>query len=357
MTYAGAKGETAAQMSEVLGFSHLTFNVHAVFLATLGSKDFTLALANGIFLDEGFSICPSFSELLAKYYIASARRLPFHDEPRISADAINDWVTYQTSYTIQEIVTTNDVADADFALMNAVYFGGLWKFPFDERRTRLATFDVSPLESVTVNMMVQTARLRFSYNRRLHSRILELPYEGDRLAMYIILPVQKNGLAALERKLSFGTVTSAIADLSRRRVPIAIPRFKMSVDENLPDILSDMGMNLAFTPAADFSGIASGVFITKVIHAAFIGMNEKGTEAAADTAVDMGTRTCTSLTRATSSPITRSSSSFATAGPGRFSSSGVSSGHNSTTLNKRVRFESRTPQRYQCKRVSVNICR
>ena len=288
MTYAGAKGETAAQMSEVLGFSNLTFNVHAVFLATLGSKDFTLALANGIFLDEGFSICPSFSELLAKYYIASARRLPFHDEPRISADAINDWVTYQTSYTIQEIVTTNDVADADFALMNAVYFGGLWKFPFDERRTRLATFDVSPLESVTVNMMVQTARLRFSYNRRLHSRILELPYEGDRLAMYIILPVQKNGLAALERKLSFGTVTSAIADLSRRRVPIAIPRFKMSVDENLPDILSDMGMNLAFTPAADFSGIASGVFITKVIHAAFIGMNEKGTEAAAATAVTGG---------------------------------------------------------------------
>ena len=285
MTYAGAKGETAAQMSEVLGFSHLRFNVHAIFLATLGSKDFTLAMANGIFLDNGFSICPSFPELLAKYYVASAKRLPFHDDPTASADSINDWVRYQTSNMIQKIVAPDDIADAEFALMNAVYFGGVWKCPFDEDDTRLADFYVSPHESVSVNMMVQTARLRCSFNRRLRSQILELPYEGDRLSMYILLPSRKNGLAALERKLSFATVTSALANLRRRRVSIAIPRFKMSVDENLKNILSDMGMKLAFTSEADFGGIASDVFITKVIHAAFIGVDEKGTEAGAATAV------------------------------------------------------------------------
>ena len=290
MTYAGARGATAAQMCQVLGFSPLTFNVHATFRAILNSMnanqgDYTLALANGLFVDTSFSVRLSFPSLLANYYSASFKLLIFREDPAWSADYINQWVEDKTNEKIKDIVSEDDLRSAEFALANAIYFKGSWECPFDPLDTRTAPFHISSAQATAVHMMIQTARLRYSMNRRLRCQILELPYEGDRLAMYILLPTETDGLAALESKLNFRSLTSALAELRRRRLSVAIPRFEMTVDEKLPKILSKMGMKLAFTPNADFGGIASGVYISKVIHKAFIGVDEKGTEAAAATIV------------------------------------------------------------------------
>ena len=172
--------------------------------------------------------------------------------------------------------------------IRVAYFKGQWKCPFDPYRTDVAPFHVSSSESTQVNMMIQTARFRYSLNRRLNCQILELPYRGNRLAMYILLPRKFDGLASLESKLTFSSITSAIAQLRPRRISVAIPRFEMTVGKNLPEVLKAMGMKLAFTPAADFTGISSStrpLYISEVIHKAYIGVDEEGTEAAAATVV------------------------------------------------------------------------
>ena len=239
MTYAGARGQTASEMSQVLGFSSLKFNVHPIFRATLGSINawggglYKLALANGVFLTEGLSVRLSFQRLISKYYSAGFEVLDFAGDPQGAADYINQWVEGRTSGKIKDIVSPDLIEQSVMALANAIYFKGFWKCPFNTLDTRPAPFKVSPGQEVSVNTMIQTARLRYSVNRRLGCQILELPYDGDRLAMYILLPTEKDGLAALESKLTFSSVTSALAGLHTRRLSVAIPRFEITVSSEL----------------------------------------------------------------------------------------------------------------------------
>ena len=295
MTYAGARGQTAKEMCEVLRFCQMKSNVHALFRATLASLNaphgrYTLSLANGVFVDTGFNLRQSYRSVLSKCYSASSSVLDFSGDPTEAAKYISQWVEDRTNDKIQDIVSKRDVDGAALALVNAIYFKGQWKYGFDPDRTVVAPFRVSSSESTQVNMMIQTARFRYSLSRRLNCQILELPYRGNRLAMYILLPRKVDGLASLESKLTFSSITSAIAQLRPRRISVAIPRFELTVDEKLRGMLQAMGMNLAFTPSADFTGISpvGPLFVFDVIHKAHIGVDEEGTEAAAATVVIIG---------------------------------------------------------------------
>ena len=292
MTYAGARGQTAKEMCQVLRFCRLKSNVHALFRATLASLNaphgrYTLSLANGVFVDTGFTLRLSYRILLSNCYSASSRVLDFSGDPTGAADYINQWVEDRTNDKIQDIVSPTDVEGASLALVNAIYFKGTWKYPFDPKCTEVAPFQISARESTQVNMMIQTARFRYSLNRRLNCQILELTYRGNRLAMYILLPTDVDGLASLESKLTLFSITSAIAQLRPHRISVAIPGFEMTVGEKLPEVLKAMGMNLAFTSAADFTGISPvrPLYVSDVIHKAYIGVDEEGTEAAAATVV------------------------------------------------------------------------
>ena len=292
MTYAGARGQTAKEMCQVIRLCRLKYNVRALFDATLASLNaalgrYTLSLANGVFVDTGFTLRLSYRSVLSNCYSASFKQLDFSGDPEEAANYINQWVEDRTNEKIQDIVSEGDVKGAALALANAIYFKGTWKCGFDPDRTAVAPFRVSSSESTHVNMMTQTARFRYSLNRRLNCQILELPYRGHRLAMYILLPKNVDGLASLEHKLTIYSITSAFAQLRPRRVSVAIPRFEMTVGKKLPEVLKTMGMNLAFTTAADFTGISPvrPMFVSDVIHKAFIGVDEKGTEAAAATVV------------------------------------------------------------------------
>ena len=132
------------------------------------------------------------------------------------------------------------------ALVNAIYLKGQWKCPFNPDIKRTAMFQVSSDEEGPVKMMIQTARFRYSLNRRLDCQILELPYCGDRLAMYILLPTRTGGLASLERKLIFNSVNSALTKLRRRRLSVAVPVFEMKVDKNFHGVFEGDGNETCF---------------------------------------------------------------------------------------------------------------
>ena len=157
-----------------------------------------LSLANGVFVDTGFTLRQSYRSVLSDCYSASSSVLDFSGDLTGAADYINQWVEDRTNDKIQDIVAPIDVESAALALANAIYFKGQWKCPFGPDRTDVAPFRVSSFESTQVNMMTQTARFRYSLNRRLNCQILELPYKGNRLAMYILLlPRKVDGLASL----------------------------------------------------------------------------------------------------------------------------------------------------------------
>lgn len=290
MTYSGARGPTAYEMCLVLGFCRLTFNVHAMFRVTLESlnspdSQYALLLANGLFVNDRFNILPSFTNLLATYYSAGFETLDFNNDAAGSADYINQWVEERTNDKIQNLLKPGQVQDSPQVLVNTIYFKGDWKCQFS--RTTQAHFHTSNSKQSMVKMMLQTAKFGYSENDFLQCQILELPYCGDRLAMYILLPRETEGLASLESKLTFKTVTSALAKVRKQKLKVGIPKFDITKDLGLVPILNSMGIKRAFTPSADFTGISttSLLFVKDVIHKAFVKVDEKGTEAAAATAV------------------------------------------------------------------------
>ena len=293
MTYAGSRGKTAKEMRQVLGFGPLKSTVPKAFSATLGSMkaakgQYTFASANVVFVDKGFCMRPSYRSLLANYYSAGFKTLDFHKTAK-SAQYINKWAKYRTNGTITDIINPTNIKGSGLALVNVIYFKGRWKSPFSRGHTRKATFHISPSRTTQVNMMIQTARFKYSFNRRLDCKILKMPYSGDGIAMYILLPRKRYGLAALESQLTYRRIASALAHLRPHSRSVAIPRFEVTFDRNMPETLKAMGMKLAFEQMADFRSISrkQPLHVNEVIHKAVIGVDERGTEAAAATEVTL----------------------------------------------------------------------
>ena len=294
MAYAGARGSTATEMLKVLRFGPLQSKLHETFHATLLSMNkgqgdyYNLTVADAMFVHKHFPTIKEFRKLIAANYMAGIKELDFSGDPTGTAKFINKWISDWTEEKIKDVVTPDMIQTSVIALVNTIYFRGLWTLPFNPDATTVAKFDVSPGYSTKARMMVQTARFRYGLNRRLRCQILELPYEGDRLAMYILLPTDRYGLAELEKKLTFNTVTQALARLWHRRMSVAIPKIKMTVlAKRIPKKLENMGMKKLFTLSADFTGISHvrPLFVSDVIHKAFVDIDEVGTEAAAATVV------------------------------------------------------------------------
>ncbi|MFP4171499.1 MAG: serpin family protein [Candidatus Hydrogenedentota bacterium] len=295
MTYAGAGGETAAQMEEVLRFAGE--DVHEVFAAVVGElrereaeEDYELVVANALWGQEGYDFAPAFLELLEMQYEAPLREADFAGEPEAEADRINAWVEEQTQERIQDIIppgTLNPLTR--LVLANAIYFKGAWLEPFEEEATEAGEFTRADGEVVDVDMMRQTEQFRYAEVDGV--QVLELPYEGRDVAMLVALPETHDGLAALEAELTADTVEQWVDALSQEQVDVRLPKFEFTTELRLDDVLQAMGMEHAFSPRdSDFSGMApdaDDLHISAVLHKAFIDVHEEGTEAAAATAVVM----------------------------------------------------------------------
>ena len=294
MTSAGARGETADQMAKVLCLPASGGTIHAAYSAlqsdlnAAGAKGaFDLVVANRLWGQKGYKFLPDFLQLLDTSYSAGLEPLDFAADTEGSRKTINAWVERETRDKIKDLLKPG-VLDAmtRLVLTNAIYFKGKWASEFDKKLTRDEDFFVTPEKKVAAPLMRQTAEFGYFDGGEMHA--LELAYQGDRLAMVVLLPKSKDGIEGLEAALTPNMLEGTCAGLRRREVQVALPRFKTTAEFSLKDTLVAMGMADAFDPGrADFSGMtgAKDLSISAVVHKAFVDVNEEGTEAAAATAV------------------------------------------------------------------------
>jgi serpin B len=302
MTYAGASGETAQRMAATLHFLlgqdrlHPAFNWLAAELAKRGegaqgkdAKGFRLNIVNAIWGQKGYEFLPAFLDVLAENYGAGLRILDFINETEQSRVAINKWVSNQTEGRITDLIPPGVINELTrLVLTNAIYFNAAWAYPFNKGATEDGPFYLLNGGQVTVRLMRQTES--FGYIEGAGYQAIELPYDGGQLSMMILLPASGK-FQAFEEDLQARQVSDIIGGLQPTRVALTMPKFEFKSQFSLKDILSNMGMPIAFSPdEADFSGMTgnSELSISDVIHKAFVSVDEAGTEAAAATAVVVG---------------------------------------------------------------------
>ncbi|MBI5837540.1 MAG: serpin family protein [Candidatus Eisenbacteria bacterium] len=297
MTYAGAAGDTRAEMASVFHFPLAQDSIHAAFGAVLSSLDrgaalggYELSLANRLWGQRGFPFLAPFLDITGIHYRAELQTLDFHAHPSEARDTINTWVGEKTRGKIPELMPRSAVtSDTRLVLTSAIYFKGQWQTKFDPNLTASGPFHVAP----GVDRMVPTMRGELAC-RTGHGpgvRLLELPYKGLDLSMVILLPDSVFGLAELESRLIADDLDTWLATLSDRKLPVRLPRFTVESSFSLVETLAAMGMPSAFQAfQADFSGMdgARDLFIAAAVHKAFVNVNEEGTEAAAATGISIG---------------------------------------------------------------------
>ena len=302
MTYAGARTETAQQMADTLHFTlpqdslHPAFNSLDIALNRRGEgaagKDgegFRLNVVNAIWGQENYEFRSEFLDLLAENYGAGLRILDFANAPEVSRVTINDWVSDQTERRIEDLIPPGAINILTrLVLTNAIYFNSAWQYPFPENMTADGVFYLLDGNEITVPMMKQTESL--GYAEGAGYQAVDLPYDGGELSMVILLP-QIGQLGDFENAMDAQQVQAIIESLEHKRVALAMPGFEFASIFSLKEALAAMGMPVAFSESADFSGIAGNreLFITDVVHKAFVSVDEAGTEAAAATAVIVGT--------------------------------------------------------------------
>ena len=300
MTYAGARGETAQQMADTLHFIlrqerlHPAFNGLDIELSQRGEgakgkegEGFRLNIVNAIWGQDGYEFLSEFLDLLAMNYGAGLRILDFTSAPEESRITINNWVSDRTEGRIKDLIPQGVIDTfTRLVLTNAIYFNAAWQYPFGEDMTDDGPFYLLDGGEVTVPMMRQTES--FGYTDGGVYQAVELPYDGRELSMVILLP-QAGQFEMFEGSLDAQRVDAIVKDLEHRRVALTMPRFEFESGLSLKEILATMGMPVAFSRDANFSGMTGNrdLFIADVIHKAFVSVDEAGTEAAAATAVVM----------------------------------------------------------------------
>lgn len=296
MTYAGARGDTAAEMAQTLHFSPDQAKWHPAFaelnagLKPTGDKPaYELHVANRLWGASNAQFHDAFLKVTKDQYNAPIEPVDFKGNVEATRKRINTWVEEQTKDKIKELIKPTDVEpETRLVLTNAIYFKSAWHHPFSKKATKPETFRRSADDTVKVPMMHAVADSSFAETKDFD--LLELRYAQGALSMWVVLPKTADGLPAVEKELTFAQLKEAMSNARARRVDIKLPKFKLEVTYYLEKVLPGMGMPRAFDARrADFSGMSSEAFmINKVIHKAMIDVDEEGTEAAAATAVIMG---------------------------------------------------------------------
>jgi len=316
MTYAGARGNTAAQMAKTLHFENDAAKVSAAFAKRLQilnnppaqlvmyspdesgkskavmQSPYQLFVANALWGQQGYPFKPDFIDLVQKNFGGGLNNVDFAGHTEETRKTINDWAAKQTKDRIKDLIAPGLLTPLTrLVLTNAIYFKSNWEHSFTKALTKDGPFHLSADKSVNVPLMHQTNTFAYGENEEL--QFLSMPYTQDVLSMVVLLPRQADGLAALEKKLTAENLDRWLKNITAASVEITFPKYTFSSEFQLKDILSAMGMPDAFDDGkADFSGMttAERLFISAVVHKAFVAVDEEGTEAAAATAVIMAGR-------------------------------------------------------------------
>ncbi len=297
MTYAGARGNTAAQMERTLHFPLQGGELHAGFAALekrlreiQEEGCVTLHSANSLWPQQGYPFLEEFLSSTRDHYGSTVTPVDFLRAPDLAAEVINAWIEERTAGRIPDLIRSGDIDPVTvLVLVNAIYFKGNWQHPFGGKNTHDAEFKTPDGAMKDVRMMC--ARGDFRLGEYESAQVLELPYESGDLSFCVILPREERSLSEIEQTLTTELLGSWIRGTSKKELLVYLPRF--TAEWGTVDISSNLislGMTDAFKRlVADFSGMdgSRNLFIGVVFHKAFIEVNEEGTEAAAATAVLM----------------------------------------------------------------------
>jgi serpin B len=291
MTYEGARARTAQEMQQALyipGDREMRRNSIRDLLTTMNAPDvgYELNTANALWAQHDYRFLQEYMDIITQFYMGKVTNLDFKTDPEGARKTINDWVAEKTRQKIKDLIPSGALSVITrLVLTNAIYFKAAWQQQFEEAQTTPQPFFRSPEDTVSVAMM-SMMKARFPYAETPDMQILELPYTGDSLVMLIILP-RTHELRTLESLLDTLRLYGWIKNLRLQEVDVFIPRFQLKTKYTLNAILRAMGMAMAFSPQADLSGMdgRGNLFISTVIHQAFVDVNEEGTEAAAATGV------------------------------------------------------------------------
>src|SRR5437763_3103358 len=316
MTFAGADGETRAEMARVLHYPTEGEWIHTSFASlrsSLGemskktaqiaeqskkksgpSEPITFTIANHLFAQTGYDFRDAFQALVKKFYGAPFEALDFKKDPEAARAHINKWVAEQTREKIRDLVPQGGIKELTrLVLANAIYLKAPWAWEFNDKLTKPKPFHVHGSAAVDVPTMEQ--QKNFGYAKRDGFTAVSIPYSGSELQFVILLPDDVNGLPQLESKLS-ADLLAQCAKLEHQDVDLELPKFKIAPPTiPLADNLKELGMKTAFDDpqgSADFDRMSPRrpnkyLAISNVFHKTFIAVDEKGTEAAAATAVVM----------------------------------------------------------------------
>lgn len=305
MLYNGARGSTAQEISKGCHWDHLKIeqvNQHMKefngVLSAANTASNQITTANRLFLEQSCEVLQEFIDCCKTYYDAEAALVDYKNDSEGARKKINAWVEEKTNKKIQDLLPSGSLNPRTRAtLVNAIYFKGLWEKQFKKEHTFPSKFFLRENEENDVDMMFQTSKFNFINNGDLDCQLLEMPYAGSDMSMVVILPNKIEGLQALEEKLTYNSLhsmVSSVHDALPMKVEVSMPKFSMTREIDLNDMLKVMGMAEMFDDMkADFLGITNGperVHVSKVYHKAFVDVNEEGTEAAAATAAVMMTR-------------------------------------------------------------------
>ncbi|MFC2097419.1 serpin family protein, partial [Bacteroidota bacterium] len=291
MTYNGADGETKKAMEETLGLEDLSMeDINGSYrdlinaLSTNDSK-VLFEIANSIWSKQGFDIENDFITTNSEYFNARTQELDFNDPGAV--DTINAWVSEKTHDKIETII--DEISpDVVMYLINAIYFKGIWKYEFEEDDTEDYTFTLENSEQISVPVMKQEGKFNYLTNDLFSS--VELKYGSGNFSMHILLPNYDKNVDDIIESIDNEYWDQCLSQYEEtEEVKVFLPRFKFEYEKSLNEELKALGMAIAFTTSANFTGIHKngGIYISDVKHKTFIDVNEEGTEAAAVTSVEV----------------------------------------------------------------------
>jgi len=299
MAYEGAHGNTATQMYNILNFFQNDSETQGSFgkiynLLNQKQEGYRISTANAFWIQQNYPFLTEYINLLQNYYMAEANELDFSKNVE-AARTINTWIENQTNGKIKDMIDPSALSEfTRLVLTNAIYFKGLWENPFDSKYTTKIDFKVDSSKTVKVDMM-SLSNCIFNYTETDDLQILKMPYKGNNLSMLVILP-KENNISIADSSLNTLNIEDWNSRFDEIKINIDIPKFKFKTEYNLNNVLTKMGMVDAFSEIdADFSGMdgKKSLFISDILHKAFVEVNEKGTEAAAATAVILTTSVVT----------------------------------------------------------------
>jgi len=304
MAYAGAGSDTASEMADTLHFTlpgdalHAAFNYLALELDKRGqsavgatsddNQGFQLNVVDDAWGQKNFQFLAGYLDTLAINYGAGLRILDFIKDAEGARQTINQYISDQTQRKIKDLIPPGAVTDLTrLVLTNAIYFKAAWLSPFAKEATGSGFFNLLDGSQVNVSMMHQMHF--FNYVQGTGYQAVDLPYDDGQLSMVLLLP-DEGQFDAFQGKLNSEVANGIITSMTEQNMILSLPKFQYDSIFGLKQALSSMGMPLAFSDNADFSGMTGtrDLIISDILHKAYVSVDEAGTEAAAASAVIMG---------------------------------------------------------------------